>query len=111
MFYTSKSFSGQVSPVRFAFKVLVYLIREHGNEQVVFVAGHLYELVGIDFSSRRIVFDFDLFQSARLPVDFLLQEKKQPLVFHLYVFRTVIQVSRRGFLRKPLDVQLVIDEI
>ena len=73
--YTSKSFSGQVSPVRFAFKVLVYLIREHGNEQVVFVVRHFYELVGIDFPPRRIVFDFYLFQSARLPVDFLLQEK------------------------------------
>ena len=93
------------------FEELVYFIRKHGNEQVVFVAGHLYELVGIDFPPRRIVFDFYLFQSSRLPVDFLLQEQKQPLIFHLYVFRTVIQVSRRSFLCKPLDVQLVTDEI
>lgn len=93
------------------FEELIYLVCKHGDKQVVFVAGHLYELVGIDFPPRRIVFDFDIFQSARLPVDFLLQEKKQPLIFHLYVFGAVIQVSRRGFLRKPFDVQFVIYEI
>ena len=57
------------------FEELAYLVREHGNEQVVFVVRHFYELVGIDFPPRRIVFDFDLFQSTRLPVDFLLQEQ------------------------------------